>query len=133
MLNAIPIDPAIPLLIHGPRRPLDSRVEITKHGLPDVIEAVCDVREDGVGAGFLAVVVDADQRGGCVRVHFPEFEADHVLLRVMNRLGDLRCSLNEEMAGRQDRKEKLKLPEREMQVGGALFKGEREREDEKRG
>lgn len=81
MLNPIPIDSPIPLLVNGTRRPLHSRVEITHDGLPDVVEAVRDVREDGVGAGFLAVVVDPDQRGGGVAVHGPEFEADHVLLR----------------------------------------------------
>ena len=80
MLNPIPIDPAIPMLIKLSRRPLDSRVEVTHDGLPDVMEAMRDVREDGVGAGFLAVVVDPDQRGGDVKVHLPEFEADHVLL-----------------------------------------------------
>ena len=80
MLNPVPIDPAIPLLIHRARWPFNGGVEVTQHGLPDVIEAVRDVREDGVGAGFLGVVVDADQGAGGVAVHGPEFEADHVLL-----------------------------------------------------
>lgn len=79
MLNAIPIDPPIPMLIKRPRRPLNRRVEITHDGLPDVVEAVRNVGEHGIIAGFLAIIVDPDQGGAGVSVHVPEFEADHVL------------------------------------------------------